>query len=98
MEIIPDYNRDGKITSVDRRQISEENPWRFWRNSDDDSGTDGGDDIQEAASPDYWGNSVDGVRDLVDFFPVHFDLKAVLEVLSESDYQCFLNQGLAALS
>lgn len=90
VEIVPDYNRDGKITGADRGQISEENPWRFWRNSDDDSGAGGGDDIQGSDEPDYWGNAVDGVRDLVDFFPVHFDLKAVLEALPQTDYQYFL--------
>ncbi|MBB5353562.1 hypothetical protein HNR46_003823 [Haloferula luteola] len=90
VEIVPDWNRDGMINNEDRGKVSEENPWRFWRNSDDDSGTEGGDDIQGADAPDYQDSLVDGVRDLVDFFPVHFDLKAVLEALPETEYQYFL--------
>ena len=90
IELIPDYNRDGKITKLDKYQIKPNNPWRFWRNSDDDWGTEGGDDIQESDSPDYRGTSVDGVRDLVDFFPVHCSLKSIFSYLPHEKYQFFL--------
>ena len=36
VDIVPDYNRDGKITDADRGKVTETNPWRFWDNDDDD--------------------------------------------------------------
>jgi hypothetical protein len=91
VEVVPDYNRDGKIDQADRGKVTAEKPWRFWVNSDDDSGTEGGDDIPEnSTTPDSGNGVVDGVRDLVDFFPLHFDLKAALEVFPETEFQYFL--------
>jgi hypothetical protein len=90
VEMIPDWNRDGRINEDDRGKVSEENPWRFWRNSDDDWGVEGGEDTPGADESDYLGNKVDGVRDLVDFFPVHFDLKSLLQFMPETEYQYIL--------
>jgi hypothetical protein len=33
---------------------------------------------------------VDGIRDLIDFFPIHLDLKAALAVMPETEFQYFL--------
>ena len=89
-ELVPDWNRDGMITVTDRGKAAISTPWRFWRNDDDDSGFEGGDDIPGAEEADYFDAAPDGVRDLVDFFPVHFDLAAVLQVLPETQFQYFL--------
>ncbi len=96
-EIIPDSNRDGKITGTDRGTVTATSPWRFWINNDDDWGDTGGDDIPQEWSNgfgswdrDAWDKHVDGVRDLVDFFPIHFDLKAILQFLPGITYQYFL--------
>ncbi|MDR1816982.1 MAG: thrombospondin type 3 repeat-containing protein [Puniceicoccales bacterium] len=35
---LPDANRDGEINDADKGLISNANPWRFWRNDDDDTG------------------------------------------------------------
>lgn len=89
-ELVPDWNRDGRITAADRGKVTISTPWRFWRNDDDDSGFEGGTDIPGAEEADYFDNAPDGVRDLVDFFPVYFDLSAILEVLPETQFQYFL--------
>ena len=105
VEVVPDWNRDGKITNVDRGKVSGENPWRFWVNDDDDSGETGGDDIPVAiplifnmydpgslTNRDATSAGVDGIRDLVDFFPLHFDLKAVSETFPSTQYDYYLKQ------
>lgn len=94
VEVVPDCNRDGKIDQVDRGKVTVEKPWRFWINDDDDSGDTGGSDISVEDDggivPDAVGTSVDGIRDLIDFFPLHLDLKAALTSMSETDFQYFL--------
>jgi hypothetical protein len=96
-EIVPDYNRDGKITAEDHGKVKPAKPLRFWINNDDDSGETGGDDIPQVLSEtagfqdrDSWDTQVDGVRDLIDFFPLHFDLRAILQVVPETKYEYFL--------
>jgi len=94
VEIVPDYTRDGKIDQADSGKITTEKPWRFWINDDDDSGETGGTDIPVAytngGAQDLWQPGVDGIRDLIDFFPLHFDLKAALVVMPETEFQYFL--------
>lgn len=90
LDIVPDWTRDGIISKEDRGKVTKSNPWRFWRNSDNDAGSLGGDDIQESDEPDCLSQSVDGVRDLVDFFPVFFDLELILNQLPNSGYEYYL--------
>ncbi|MFK5923034.1 MAG: hypothetical protein QM496_12715 [Verrucomicrobiota bacterium] len=99
VEMVPDYNRDGRIDDKDRGRVTKDEPWRWWVNDDDDSGEYGasGDlpDVPEAAAlsqRDYQDNKVDGIRDLVDFFPLHLDLEQVLIEFPSSEYQYFLKQ------
>ncbi len=95
VEIIPDYNRDGVIDDRDRGRVSEENPWRWWVNDDDDSGefdASGADTPGAGSRGDYKDAKVDGIRDLVDFFPLHLDLKVALKSFPASEYQYFLKQ------
>ena len=93
-EIVPDYNRDGRIRAEDSGWVYEDNPWRFWINDDNDSGEDGGTDIPlRYASTDYTSSGVDGVRDLVDFFPVHFNIRKALEEFPSSEYSYYLKRG-----
>lgn len=35
-EIVPDWNRDGRIDAADRGQVTALRPWRFWKNDDQD--------------------------------------------------------------
>jgi hypothetical protein len=84
VEIVPDYNRDGRIDNQDRGRVSKENPWRWWVNDDNDQREPRGrneDDIPKGGIPDTHAANhvVDGVRDLLDFFPLKLDIASVLE-------------------
>lgn len=101
-ELRPDANRDGVIT-VDRwpadpdRVLAEKGlSWHFWVNDDDDSNETDGSDI-----PGGGGNGqdtkVNGVRDLVDFFPLHLNIARMLDVLPTTipgiEYRLAQNDG-----
>ena len=82
-----DQNRDGRMTTTDLLTNTAEKPFRFWSNDDDDIGPAAGDNMpgQPANLADYNNTTVDSVRDLVDFFPVYFDIKQLITVLPPSD-------------
>lgn len=101
----PDWNRDCKIDAADLGKVSAPNPWRFWANDDHDSGETGGTDIsldvvepEDVDDPpgipgeprDGQDSLVNGIRDLVDYFPLHFDLRALLKIYPASDYSYVL--------
>ena len=99
VEIVPDYNRDGKIDGEDRGKVTEENPFRWWVNDDNDSGEydASGDrpDVPEDApldQRDYQDDEVDGIRDLVDFFPLHLNFRQTLKVFPSSEYDYYLKR------
>lgn len=118
VEIVPDYNRDGKIDDDDRDEVTTQNPWRFWINDDDDFGDTGGDDIPGVAvtstssggyathsGPDWtesvngYPGSIDGTRDLVDFFPVFLDIKQLINILPPGPKAVYkLKQANSALN
>jgi hypothetical protein len=86
VEVVPDYNRDGMINDEDRGKVTEEKPFVFWLNDDDDGNT-------EPHYGDIPGTNTDGadmvvndLRDLVDFFPVQLRIKEMLKVLPEDEY------------
>jgi hypothetical protein len=98
IDIIPDYNRDGIINNKDRLKVTEDNPWRWWVNDDNDSLSIAGDGSGDVPVTDTYQQDssdlkVDGMRDLVDFFPLYFDLKKALKVLPSSKYQYFLKHS-----
>jgi hypothetical protein len=72
--LLADANHDGKLDAQDKALITQNNPFHFWVNDDDDS---------PGATPqaDYVNNVVDGVDDLADFFPVFLDIQQLLTVL-----------------
>ncbi|MDI1336483.1 MAG: alpha/beta hydrolase [Lacunisphaera sp.] len=89
-ELRPDANRDGVITvgrgasDPDRALAEAGLPWHFWLNDDDDSGETDGTDIPGKGSNGADG-AVNGVRDLVDFFPVHLDIRSLLKIFPADD-------------
>jgi probable HAF family extracellular repeat protein len=85
-ELIPDFNRDGKIDDNDRNVVSETNPYRFWINDDRDDGNTAGDDVPSRGGGNGLDDVVNGTRDLIDFFPLYFDIKALLEALPGGQY------------
>ncbi|MDX2080533.1 MAG: hypothetical protein SFU53_07090 [Terrimicrobiaceae bacterium] len=94
-DIVPDWNRDGVIDNKDRGKVTEEKPWRFWCNDDDDEGDVGGandnnSDVPGAGVDNGADLVVNGIRDLVDFFPLWLDIKQMLEVLSRDQFDYVL--------
>ncbi len=87
-DMIPDFNRDGKIDMEDHCRINEDNPWRFWRNDDNDSGETEGNDYYSLPflNVNLADSSVNGIRDLVDFFPLKLEIRNLLNVFYEHDY------------
>lgn len=85
-ELRPDANRDGIITlsrmpdDPDRLLAEQKLPWYFWVNDDNDSGETDGNDIPGEGSNGR-DSAVNGVRDLVDFFPVHLNIARLLNIL-----------------
>jgi hypothetical protein len=97
VEVVPDYNRDGKIDDADRYKVTETNPWRWWVNDDDDGG-----ELKDADIPRHVGDGADLVvnelRDLVDWFPVWLNIGQLLQALPASDYDYVLKSEEFALN
>ena len=85
-----DANRDGEITYDEKDTTTQERPFRFWLNNDDDPYTLG-EDVETAMkkdelSPpefaDWWSSPtlghIDGVRDLEDFTRLHVRLPSAI--------------------
>lgn len=103
VEIIPNFDRNETIDlegNKDRGKVTDENPWRWWKNDDDDDPNKEhvGDDAPGASSPDYQSGDVDGTRDLADFFPLYFDIKKMVEVLPPDTHTYKLKQADGALN
>ena len=91
--LIPDYNHDQKIDTTDYRRAAKGDSFYFWINDDDDEGETEGNDIplplvsSGESRRDADNNRVDGVRDLIDFFPVALDVKALVGVFPPNVYK-----------
>ena len=92
--ILVDANRDGQFSAEDEGKITQEKPWRIWVNDDDDSGETGGKDIAPGTGTglqaNFYTGYVNGVRDLVDFFPVTLQIKEALRILPTAKYDYIL--------
>jgi hypothetical protein len=85
VDAIPDWDRDGSITEADRGKATEDQPWFWWINDDDsDAAEPHFGDVPEQGI-DNADQFVNGPRDLVDYFPVRLDIKALLEVFPPGD-------------
>jgi hypothetical protein len=104
MDVVPDYNRDGVIDSLDRNKVSQHEPWRFWINDDNDAGADdsgigGSSNDLPGQNKDQESTKVSNIRDLVDFFPLYLDINSVLSRWpSGNGYKYKLVGGDGALS
>lgn len=78
-----DLDRDGAIGATENATPS--SPLRMWLNNDDDSGAVQEDSVKDApgeGSPDSGNDIVDGLSDLVDFFPVKIDFREALATIN----------------
>lgn len=112
IDVVPDYNRDGNIDDADRGMISGQNPWVFWVNDDNDDDADPETGLVDEGTLDAFpddmpgqylksdrdDDKVNGIRDLVDFFPLYFDLEQALELFKVSEYEYRLSHQDSALS
>ena len=98
VDIVPDYNHDGVIDNKDPGKITKDNPFHIWINDDNDSGDTGGDDQPGTSVPNYADDVVNGVRDLVDFFPISLELKQLVETLPPDTYTYELRSSDGALN
>lgn len=103
VEMVADYNRDGAIDDKDRGRVSEQQPFRWWLNDDDDNGDLGHEDTplgiaSSQADASLGNNQVDGSCDLIDWFPLFLDIKHLFSVLPPAQHEYYLKQENAALN
>ena len=88
--LTPDFDRDGKIDDVDKALLLAKGQFRIWINDDaddDDDETGSGDTDRPGQSGGWFGsanyddNQVNGLCDLLDFFPIWLDLHEALNAL-----------------
>jgi hypothetical protein len=89
--LVPDYNHDRVIDEEDRARAAQGDIFYFWINDDDDEGETGESDIPSDSSLlgklDFESSVVDGVRDLIDFFPVSFEVKELAKVFPRPQFK-----------
>jgi alpha-tubulin suppressor-like RCC1 family protein len=79
IELMVDANRDGDMSFDDSAvhdadQTSEQKPYRFWLNDDDDGAAGHPGDHVPAAAPDYADGIIRSIRDLEDFARLHLNV------------------------
>jgi hypothetical protein len=89
--ITTDFNRDGKIDATDMTNACNGKVHYFWINDNDDRDDVTGNSIP-GTGPDWFKNNISGTRDLVDFFPVHLDIKSLIDTLPTANYLYRLKQ------
>lgn len=97
--LVPDYNHNRKIEPDDRDRAELGDKYYFWANDDDGNGDTEGTGIPgSGADIDPPHLKVNGTRDLVDFFPVHLDIKELFEVYDPATYKYRLRNADSALN
>jgi hypothetical protein len=85
-ELMVDANRDGEMSfddvSVhDADQTSEDKPYRFWVNDDDDGAAGDPDEHVPPRAPDYADGTIQSIRDLEDFARLQVNLSGLEEAI-----------------
>ncbi|MFH0908253.1 MAG: hypothetical protein V1929_05790 [bacterium] len=102
--LVLDWNHDRTIDAADESQSTVSNPFRFWKNDDNDVGNEAPFSTSDipgprlGIEPDSDNGHVDGRCDLTDFFPLWLDLKPTIDQLASSGViQYKLRQADAAV-
>ena len=100
VNIVPDYDRNGIINLNDYGYITTNNPFRFWINDTSESGdiASGGNDIpvpssQQTGSENLYQTQVMGREDLINYFPLYFDISKLVSLLPPGQYSYWLSQA-----
>jgi Transglutaminase-like superfamily len=99
--LVPDYNHNRKIDEEDLDRAANGDTYYFWVNDDDGNGDSEGSGIPESglgSAIDPAHLKIDGTRDLVDFFPVHLDLKNMFKKYDPATYTYRLRNADSALN
>ncbi len=98
--IYTDYDQNRTVDEVDFNQASSGRLFRFWLNNDNDKtavkGYDG--PVEGVDDQDGHNDTVDGERDLMDFFPLAVDIKGLLDACDSSLVTVELNPGAFELN
>lgn len=88
--LVPDYDHNRSIDQADIDRAERGDIYYFWINDDNDEGETGGDDIPLLPSlfsqRDCDNDAVDGMRDLIDFFPVTLDIAGLVRTFPPASY------------
>ena len=87
VEFAVDNNRNGEITFGVEDETTEDKPYRFWINNDNDHLSNSNEDHPWTDSPDYASAAIESCRDLEDFTRLNLKIGKLHEMLSGQDYQ-----------
>jgi hypothetical protein len=104
VDMVPDYDRNGVIDDNDRNKVTSSRLWRFWINDDNDNGSDSsgiggndrpglGNDLMDFPNNDFELTpvpQVNGIRDLIDFFPLYLDIKSLVDLYDPASGYIYL--------
>ena len=97
--IIPDHNRDGMINHQDYGKVTAENPFRWWINDNNEMEEDYNlRDLPGQEEPDHENLGANGIRDLIDYFPLKLDIAALLEAFPPGEYTYVLAHSEGAFN
>ncbi len=103
--LVADYDRNGMIDTKDEERVAAKTPVSFWLNDDHDDDGDQVDDepgqgpIRLASTgADSADLVVNAIGDLVDFFPVRVNARALLGLFPKDDYDYVLMHADAAVN
>jgi hypothetical protein len=99
VEIVPDFNRDGRIDNNDSGKVTVKKQFRWWI---DDSGESGDIASGDNDIPGSGGNEslsyINGREDLINYFPLYLNIKNLLTVLPPKQYTYQLSQADSGVS
>jgi len=87
-DIAVDANRDGVIDNKDRGKTTQDKPYRFWCNWDNDSGEK---DNPGSSTKDSASNTIVSLRDLEDYTRLYLNIGGLQDAIANDDIQVGLS-------
>ncbi len=98
IDIVPDWNRDGRIDGEDSGKANKKNPFIFWINDDNDDNTEPHFGDIPGQGVDNSDDAVNGERDLVDFFAIQLQMEKILAIFPANEYIYKISHPVGALN